>query len=521
MQSLFLQAHAVALSQGHFATLDWVVLGAYLVVLVVTGCVFTRRSKTTDEYFRASGHMPAWAVAASILATGLSAATFIGVPEIAFQGDLSYLATTFSGVLAVAIVAVVIVPACYQRHVMTVYELLDDRYGAVTRRAAGLMYMLGRTLAIGARGYIGALPMSMMIWGDLAGHHVALCVVALTAAGVAYTIVGGIGTVIWTDVVQTVVFVGAGLVAIWLLYRHIGVGVDRLVDVLNSDGKLQVIDASFEPGKSFSIWSVLVGFTLLQLGSYGTDQDMVQRMLTCKHAMAGSRSALMGIVLWIPVTLMFLGIGLLLYVYYDRPDVMGTSGPGYGIDDTRKVFLTFILREMPAGLTGLMMAGLFAAGLSSVNSTLNAMSATLIEDFYKPWRQEKSESHYVAMGRLAVVLWGVAIGAVGCLSIVWSQSEHSSLLDFALGVMAYAYAGLVAVFISALCTRRGCAVSALAAFVTGILVVTILQPGVWGSLTRLVIGHALAMPLAWTWRFVIATVLAFGVCQLGSQRSSE
>lgn len=510
---------------SHFAGLDWAVLLGYLALLVATGIAFTRKQRTTDDYFLAGRRMPAWAVAASILATALSAATFIGGPQFSYGQDLTYLAANLGGVLAILFVAFVIVPACYAGNLTTVYELLDQRFGRTTRRAAGLMYMLGRTLAIGARGYIGALPASLIIWGDLAPAHIATAVIVLTAVGVLYTIVGGIGTVIWTDFIQTCVFVVAAVAALYLLFDRIPLGLGDMLGALHAGpevipvageapvppfhSKLTLLDFRFDLTSSFTVWSALIAFAAFALGSYGTDQDMVQRMLTCRSALAGTRSAIMGVVVGIPVTALFLAIGLLLYLFYQRPDLMGEAAPGYGVSDSREIFLSFILREMPAGLSGLMIAGLFAAGLSSVNSTLNAMSATVIADFYKPLVPGRSERHYLGASRAAVVFWGVAVGAVGCLSIAWQRAEGSTLLDFALGVMAYAYAGLVAVFLSATLTRRGNTASALSAFAVGFVAVTVMQPAVWARLTG---GD---MALAWTWRFFIATALAFLTCQLG------
>lgn len=497
---------------SHFTTTDWTVLAGYLGLLVVTGFVFTRRQQTTDDYFLAGRRMPAWAVAASILATALSAATFIGGPQFAYDANLTYLAANLGGLLAILFVAYWIVPVCYARNLTTVYELLDQRFGPTTRRAAGVMYMVGRTLAIGARGYIGALPASLIIWGDLEPSHIATAVVVLTAAGVLYTVVGGIGTVIWTDFIQTCVFVVAAVAALWLLLDRIPVSAGEIAAALESDGKLALIDLSLDLSSPYTLWSVLIAFAVFTLGSYGTDQDMIQRMLTCRSALSGARSAVLGVAVGIPVTALFLVIGLLLYIFFRRPDLMGEAAPGYEVYDSRKIFLSFILREMPAGLSGLMIAGLFAAGLSSVNSTLNAMSATLIEDFYKPIAPGKSDRHYLGASRIAVVFWGVMVGGVGCLSIVWHRAEGSSLLDFALGVMAYAYAGLVAVFLSATVTRRGNTVSALAALATGFALITLFQPAVWRSVT------GLEMPLAWTWRFFVATTIAFAVCQLGRPR---
>jgi len=234
-------------------------------------------------------------------------------------------------------------------------------------------------------------------------------------------------------------------------------------------------------------------------------------MLTCRSAAKGSMSVIASIAINIPVTLLFMVVGLGLFVFYQRPDLMGDAAPGYMPPGKgQKVFATFILRELPAGVTGLAMAGLFAAGLSSLNSALNAMSSTFVNDFYKRLRPGRDERHYLRVGRTAVVGWGVVLGAFACVCVFWQRSNGQSLIDFALMVMVFAYAGLVAVFVTALFTRRGSEASVIAALVVGFVIVLMLNWQPWvnedgvGKLT-----------LAFPWQMLIATSIAFGVACCG------
>ena len=527
---------------AHFSAIDWGVLVGYLTLLVATGIAFTRKQSGSDDYFLAGRRMPVWAVAISILATSLSAATFIGVPQSGFGGNLTYLSTNIGMVLAIFIVAFFFVPAFYANNCTSIYQLLEKRFGVVGRRAAGVAYLFGRLLASSSRIYIGAIPAAMILFGESSNRDPAALSAAIAVfcvIGIAYTLLGGIGAVIWTDVIQTIVFVIAAGTAIVLILGHIPGGVPAAFQALHADHKLTLVDTSLSLEKPYSIYACFIAFTLMGLASYGTDQDMVQRMLTCRNALAGGRSAVLGIVVAVPTILLFLTIGMLLYVFYRRPDVMGAAAPGYAIEQSGKVFVTFILREMPAGLSGLMIAGLVAAGLSSVNSSLNSMSNTVVTDFYRPLRPGRSERHYLMAGRAGVVVWGVLMTGAACGCVFWEEHTRRTLealgrpasgftlLDFALSVMTFAYAGLLAMFLSAIFTKRGAAWSAIVALVIGFAVVLAMQPALWKWWTALVPswratpgiedGFRLGEhPLAWPWHLVAGTVIAFAICQLGA-----
>lgn len=512
----------LALASLH--ALDWVVLAGYAMLIIGTGVWLGRRKVDGAEgYFLAGRHMPAWAVGCSILATSLSAATFIGAPESSYRGDLSYLITNVGMVLAVIVLAAWFIPAFYRHRVTTIYELLEVRFGPGARRASSGAFMLGRIMASGARIYLGALPASLILFGDIQRGHVMLAIGLLALVAVVYTLVGGISSVIWADVIQTGVFLVAVIGAIVVLLMKIDAPMGEIVSALrvgeNGASKLNLVSVSADPSKAYTLWTAIIAFTVMGIGSYGVDHDLAQRMLTCRNAREGGKAAIGAILAGIPTVALFLVIGLLLWVYYANPAGIARSGElSYAIDDTRQIFLNFILHEMPPGLTGLMMAGLFAAGLSSLNSALNAMASTLVSDFLVPWRVVRSPAAEVRAGRMAVCAWGVVLGAFACLCVVWQEVSDLPLLDFALSVMIFAYAGLVAVFLAAIFTRRGSTASVIAALVAGFIIIWFLRPigwHWWTGLTPWTHAKLSGTPIAWPWHLPIGVAVAFAIVMAG------
>ena len=520
------------LATNLFGWPDWLVMAGYFLLLLLSGIWFSRRAQSgPDDFFLASRRMPVWAVSFSVIATSLSAATFIGGPQQAYGGDLTYLSANLGGILAALVVAVVFIPAFYRRRVSTVYQLLDHRFGRATRIAASGLFMGGRVLASGARLYIAALAASLILFRDILPWQVSTAIGLIVVAGVLYTLVGGIASVIWTDVIQTLIFIGAACAAMAVLLARIPIGIDEIAAALQTPtqgtSKLKIFELGLEPGKPylgfdpgapFTLLTAVFGFTLFNLAAYGTDQDLTQRMLTCRSAARGSWSMICAIIGGIPITAMFMLVGLLLYIFYARPDIMGEAGVDYPIDDSRKVFLTFIINEMPTGMSGLMMAGLFASALSSLNSALNAMAATFVSDFYRELRPDRSDRHYLGAGRIAVVVWGVVLGLFAIVCMFWHQHSGDTLINFSLSVMIFAYSGLLAVFLTSLFTNRGTPTSAIAAMIAGATVTLLLQPNLWAhwfddSHTWLLANQRIAFP----WRMGIATSVAFGVCCLGAR----
>ena len=527
----------MTLAQSSLNGLDWVVLGAYFALLAASGFWFARRrQKDTADYFLAARSMPVWAVAISVLATTQSGATFLGAPESSYRGDLTYLSTNIGMIIAALVVAFVFIPAFYRHGVATPYGLLERRFGPSARTSTAWMFMVGRVVASGARLYIVSLAAAMILFGDMEVAHVIVCIAVMAVVGVFYTLVGGIRSVIWTDVIQAVLYLGAAMVAVVVLLDRIPGGMNELLSVLRTAGpdggsKLTVLRLGLDPAspglgfdasQAFTLVTAVVAFSLFGIASNGTDNDMVQRLLTCKSARKSSRSLIAATLVGIPAVGLFLVLGLLLYVFYQQPQLMGEHAPAAPSDDTRKIFLEFILNEMPSGMAGLMMAGLFAAGLSSLNSALNAMSSSLVNDVYRPRRPGRPERHYVAAGRIGIIVWGVLLAGFATVCTYWQRASQETLIDFAIGVMALAYSGLLAVFFVALFTRRGNAQSVVAALLVGLLVTLAMK--LWPMLWSNAVGEAVlfrypwlrhTQGIAWPWHLVVGTAIATLVCALG------
>jgi SSS family solute:Na+ symporter len=500
-----------------FSTLDWMVFGSYFLLLALTSVVFSQiKVKTTRDYFVGGNSVPMAAAAISILATSQSAATFLGGPEYSYSKDMTFLGFYFSAFLAVVFVSRVLIPRFYAIRAVTVYGLLEQRYGERAKRQAGVMFLVGRLFASGARLYIGALAISMILFLDVGAVHVGISIVILMLAALAYAYYGGVKSVIFSDMIQAFTYIGAGVAVLLFLYLSLGTDMATIIQTLHSEGKLRVIDTSF--GGGFSIWALLGGWLLLNIAAYGLDQDMTQRALTCKSPKEAQRSLMMSIYLTIPVAMLFLAIGLLLYLYYHHPEFSSMGGDVVQQFEGEKItiFMYYILHEMPEGLRGLVTVGAVAAALSSSNSVLSAMASVAIEDLYKPWKQKqgvKDEVHFLRAGRMAVLFFAVALSLMAMLSYYWQRYTDLPLLSFALGVMAFAYTGLLGVYAAAIFTRRGNATTVPLALAAGFMTVLLLQPYVLGD----TLGAWLGFSIGFAWQIVAGTLVAFGA-MMGGKR---
>ena len=485
-----------------FSALDWSVFGAYFLLLGITAFILSNiKIKSSRDYFLGSNTMPMFAVALSVLATSQSAATFLGAPEYSYRSDFTFLGFYFSALLAVLFVAYVLIPKFYALRAVTVYELLELRYGESAKKQAGVMFLIGRVLASGVRLYIGALAISMIMFGDIIFLHVSLSIVILIFGALAYTYFGGVKSVILSDIIQAITYVGAGIAVLFYLYYSLDSDLNSILATLNEHQKLKLFDFSLD-GK-FSIIGLVTGWLLLNIAAFGLDQDMTQRVLSCKNQKEASRSLIVAVLLTIPVVILFLAIGSLLYVFYLQGDVV-QSFEGEKIT----IFMFYILHEMPDGLRGLVTVGAIAAALSSTNSVLGAMASVAIEDLYKPWKSERSlvdEAHFVKAARMAVIGFAILLSMMAMLSYFWQQYSDLPLISFALGVMAFAYTGLLGVYFSAIFTSRGSAKTVLWGLIGGFVTVLLLQPYIFG------------ISLGFSWQIVLGTLVSFTLVQLGEK----
>lgn len=516
---------------SHFSLLDWSLLASYFVLLAVSGWWVNRQSAlSSSDYFIANRAIPTWVAAISVLATAQSAATFLGGPDMGFRGDFTYLSTNIGALLAALFVGYFLMPRFYQQNVSTVYELLEQRFGKQAKQAAGLMYLFGRVFANGARLYMAAIAVSMILFNDIAANHIVLAIVLLIVVSLLYSVWGGIKSVMYGDVVQCVVYVSAALLVVVYLYGQIPASFDQIVQALaqapNGQDKLQVFDTrlDFTSGGVFTLASTLTGFFLLYLASFGLDQDMTQRALTCKNSRQASLAVIWSVLLVVPVMAALLGLGMLLHIFYERPDLMQQTGQGQIVTEFNgekiTVFMYYVLHEMPAGLRGFVTVGVIAAAVSTLTSGLNSMASVLIQDLYKPWqqqRQAKDEHFYVNAGRWSMIGSATALSLMAVLCFYWQQWSDTPLLEFALGVMVFSYSGLLGVYAVVLFSKRGSSTSVIAALVLGFLVTLAQQP----YIQTLYLPEQWQFRLAFTYQLVLGTAASFVCCWLGNTKCSK
>ncbi|MEM6851282.1 MAG: sodium:solute symporter [Pseudomonadota bacterium] len=521
-----------------FSLLDWLVLGGYLAALAGFGALLSRRaSSDARDFFLGGNAMSLWLVTFSVLATTQSAATFLGGPDYGFRGDYTYLSSYAGGFAAALFVAHILIPRFYAIRATTVYELLEARYGRRAARGAGAMYLVGRIFANGARLYMAALAVAMILFANVDAVSVILAALAITGLGFAFTVVGGLRSVIWSDFIQFLVYAGAAIGVLIYLYllipADLGGVVGALANAPDGENKLRLIETTFSLSQPFSIPALFTGVFLLYVGNFGLDQDTTQRLLSCESPRAGGRALIISALAAIPLVWVFISIGQLLHIFYERPEIMGAATDGIETafeGESVTVFMFFILTELPAGLRGLVTAGVVAAAISTLNSGLNSMASVIVEDFYRPWREGRgqkrsgqkrnskspSAAHYVIAGRIGMAVCGGLLFAMAALCYFWQRHTDMALLEFALSVMTFAYAGLIGVFAVAVFTNRGSANSVIAGLIAGFVLV-LLQQNAFADM--------IGLPDAWRgaafpWKLCVGALGAAAVCALGQQRPS-
>lgn len=526
-----------------FSALDWTIFGIYFLLLVMTGLWFNRKAHSSKDYFLAGNQMPIWLVGVSVLATSQSAATFLGGPDQGYRGDLSYLATNLAGFIAAAFVAFFLMPKFYQYKVYTVYELLAQRFGEQSKYHAGTVYLLGRLFASGARLYMAAIAVAMILFGNIDAINVIFSIVLIAAIGFAYTMYGGIRSVIYSDVIQASVYVLAALLVLGYLYSSIPADFASIWQALDAPGngensKLVLLNFDLDFGSTgvFSFWAIVSGFVLLNIAAFGLDQDVTQRMLTCKNAKSATKALLSSILMGIPVVLIFVCIGLLLFVYYQRPDLMTgamtdaiTDPTNSGANDaptpefvgqTVTIFMYYVLTDLPNGIKAIVTIGIIAAALSTLNSGLNSMSSVAVQDLYKGFycgllkKVTPSETQLVTAGRISMGVVALLLSAMAALCYYWQQYTDMPLLAFALSVMVFSYSGLLGVYFTALFTQRGSAKSILAALLVGFSIPLLMQP----YIQTLYLSESQQFDINFAYQLLIATSVATMVCCMGKSK---
>ena len=489
--------------------IDLAVVCAYIAGVVWLGARCARRQHGIRDYFLTGRRVPWWALMGSIVATETSTVTLISIPGYAFGADLTFLQLALGYAAARVVVAGVLLPVLFRGDLLSVYELVSGRFGFAAGRATAGLFLATRSLSDGFRlfatGLVLAAALSLTPLGGALGGvlgpalepETALLVVSIgliAAITLLYTLLGGMLAVVWTDVIQLVVYVGGACVAGVILLGEIPGGWSEVAARTGAAGKLTVFDFALDLSRSYTFWSGFVGGAFITAATHGADQMFVQRYL-CGRSLADARRALVasGFVVLVQFAL-FLGLGLLLWTYYTAyaPDALGALSVA-GEVQTDRVFPAFIATHLPAGLRGLLLAAILAAAMSTLSSSLNSSAASTLGDFYLPLTgRSRSESHYLRAARLATVGWGVVQLAIALAAIPLSRR----VIDEVLGIQSFTGGLILGCACLCLLRLRATPAAPLAGMACGAAVLLALR---------------LATAVSWQWYALIGSLVTVGV----------
>lgn len=496
------------------SALDWIVLIVYGLTVIGLGTWVGRREKTLNDYFLGGRQMSWIAVMISIYATSASALTFIGVPGAAFSGDFVYLQLAIGDLAGRILIAWLLLTAYYKGNVTTIYELLGKRFGPRTRDAGTGFFILTRLLASGVRLAGCAIALSVVF-----GLPMKTAIVLIALAALFYTTVGGIKAVIYTDALQFFLFISGALITLFTIWFALPGGFSQFLSVGAEFGKFKILHVSLDPSHTDFFLNLNAPNALaagLLFGCFttfavlGTDQGLVQRMLTCKNVEQSRKALVWTAFLNFPITLMFLSVGAALFVYYQ---VLPDAAVDALVEAKRtdRIFPYFIKTVLAPGLRGLLIAGLLAAAMSSLDSALNALSSTVYIDLYKRYiRPSSDEKHALKISRLFVIVFAAVLAVV---AMIFANTE--SILWLGFRIFGYTYGGMVGIFLLAVLTKkRGNDWANMLIMISSILLVIFLTADSVGPFTgfRSVLLAPLGISkIAWKWAIIIGSFWTFGI----------
>lgn len=470
----------------HLHAIDLIIVGAYLAGVLLLGWHFSRRQRDLRDYFLSDRGIPWWALAASIVATETSVVTFISVPAFAFAantrgegGNFTFMQLVLGYMTGRFVIVALFIPLYFRGELFTVYQILDRRFGGPVKRVAASLFIITRSLSDGVRLYATAIPLVALTgWADWKS------ILIIGAVMIIFTYLGGITAVIWIEVIQLLIYNLGAIVAALMLLNLIQGGWSEVVAAGSEAGKFRIFDFATDISRSYTFWAGVIGGAFLTTSTHGTDQYMVQRYLCSRDSRQAIKALLASGVIVFAQFLMFLTIGVMLFVFYGRYKSLPAD---IGAD---RVFSHFIVNELPAGVIGLVIAAMIAAAMSS---SLNALASTSITDFYRPlFAPNRSESHYVRASRVITAGWG----AVQVAAALYVIGKDQRIVDTVLAIASFTNGPILGLFFLGTLTRRVKQTGALAGVITGICAMIF----VWAQLA-----------VSWQWYVLIGSTVTFVV----------
>jgi SSS family transporter len=495
-------------------TLDLVIIFGYLIGVTLFGVWFSSKQETTEDYFVGDRNVPWWAIAASIVATETSTITFISVPGIAFakNGNFQFLQLVFGYMLGRVVISLLFIPMYFKGELQTVYQLLGERFGTKVKMLASALFVVMRNIADGIRLLLTAIVLAAVYTAFQPQTNTDFVIVAsiilLGAVMIIFTYYGGMEAVIWVEVVQLAIYLGGAIAAAIVLANQIEGGFSGAMTLGQQFNKFSLFDFTFDMTKTFTFWSGLIGGCFLTMSTHGTDQYLVQRYLCTDKASRASFALLSSGAVVLGQFIGFLFIGVLLFAFYapyNAAEYVNAGVANSGVPATfpftggDQVFPDFITKHMPTGLSGLVVAAIFAAALSS---SLNSIAATFVNDLYKPFRQNLPDKHYLRVSHWLTLIIGIV--QIGVALAVMRQQR--SALDQALSIASLINGPILGVFLVGTFLKRVTQTPALVGMAASILLMIYIRFGT---------------PIAYTWYVLIGSLTTFFVAWLASFIFSE
>lgn len=484
-----------------FTITDYLVVVIYLMGTTVFGLIVSGRQRSTTDYFLGGHRIPWWAVLFSVVATETSTLTFISIPAVAYGGSVTFLQITFGYIVGRTVVSLLFLPKYHQGQLSTAYQFIGNRFGHSMRNITSSTFMVTRLLADGVRLFASAIPIAIIL--KLAGIKASdlniylISILMISSVTLLYTFLGGIRAVVWMDVIQMFIYIGGAFLAAGIIITRLPHGLSEVIHMAQGAGKLQLFyqgfDLSFRNfiAQPYTFLTALVGGAVFSIASHGTDQLIVQRLLTTR-SLRSSQKALIGsgIVVFLQFGL-FLAIGLLLYGFYS-----GQTSAQLGLATTDEIFAKFIVEELPAGLSGLIIAAILAAAMSTLSSSINSLASATTMDLYKPyWGKNNPPERDLRVSRLITIAWGIILtGSAFFFAVIQLQSsgDRPAVVELGLGIASYTYGGLLGAFMLGVLSKKLERTDAVTGFFAGLIALLFL---VKGPIQNLLPGEGLT--IAW------------------------
>jgi solute:Na+ symporter, SSS family len=421
-------------------SLDLAVIVVYLAGVTLFGLRFGGRQRTVKQYFLAGNTAPWWAISLSIVAAETSTLTIISVPGLAYKADFRFLQLVVGYLIGRVIVSFLLIPQYFRGELVTAYQLIERRFGQRLRSLTAGLFLVTRAAGEGVRVFAVAIVIRVALGSALSGlssfgRDVA-AIAIVTLLTLAYTFKGGMAAVIWTDVVQLTIYVAGTVIGVFTILHSVPGGWNTVRTIAGDAGRFRVFDLTWDFSSTYTLWSGVIGGAFLTTASHGTDQLIVQRLLSARNEVQSKLALLSsGIAIFFQFSL-FLLVGAMLFVFYR----LFPPPTAFGRSDT--IFPAFVVNRMPHGVSGLLIAAILAAAMSNLSAALNSLSSATVIDFYARFRPQSSEERRVQLSSWATVGWGLLLFALALLA-----RRGGAVLEMGLSITSLAYGALLGVFL--------------------------------------------------------------------------